>query len=198
MELHYDFYDFGGVESMAADLSKIEEHAKSISEREGCVFYDMEVSGAGNSRILRIFIDKDTEEGVTIKDCSNVSRALDLILDVEDLMEGGAFNLEVSSPGLERRLSKPWHFEKAAGQTVRIQMLEPLSEAKTGNSHSKARKKVVGVLGPVDEGCIEVVPEEQKKSSKVQEQPETLRIPLENIKKAQIVFDFSKGYTPKR
>ncbi len=65
-----------------------------------------------------MFIDK--AGGVSIEDCANVSRGLNLRLDVEDVIPGGQYELEVSSPGLDRKLTQGWHFEKAVGKTVQV------------------------------------------------------------------------------
>ena len=91
---------------MESWLEKIEKIAQEIAEREGCVLYDLENIGSGKGRILRVYIDKDT--GVGIEDCSNVSKGLNLRLDVEDIVPGEMYNLEVSTPGLDRHLKKAW------------------------------------------------------------------------------------------
>jgi ribosome maturation factor RimP len=92
-------------------LQKIEILANDVALREGVKIYDIEFSGGAQGRILRIYIDK--EGGVGVDDCANVSRGLNLLLDVEDPIPGGKYVLEVSSPGLDRVLKKNWHFEQA-------------------------------------------------------------------------------------
>lgn len=101
-------------------LEQIRSYAQEVADREGCLLYDLDY-GAGPGRTLRVFIDKDAG-GVSIEDCANVSRALNLRLDVEDVIPGGAYDLEVSSPGLDRKLTQLWHFEKAIGQTVSLKI----------------------------------------------------------------------------
>lgn len=105
------------------DLEQIRRFAEEVAVREGCRLYDVEFGGGGAGRILRVFIDKD-EGGVSIDDCVNVSRGLNLRLDVEDVVPGGRYELEVSSPGLERRLTQLWHFERAVGKTVNLKYLD--------------------------------------------------------------------------
>ena len=101
----------------AGQLTQIRELAQQVAVREGCLLYDLEF--AGSARTLRVFIEKDGS-GVGIEDCTNVSRGLNLLLDVEDVIPGGAYELEVSSPGLERRLTQLWHFERVPGKPVKL------------------------------------------------------------------------------
>lgn len=98
-------------------LTQLRELAEQVAAREGCLLYDLEF--AGSSRTLRVFIDKN-DGGVGVEDCTNVSRGLNLILDVEDVIPGGAYDLEVSTPGLERKLTLPWHYQKVIGKTVKL------------------------------------------------------------------------------
>lgn len=102
-----------------SQLEELRKFAEEVALREGCLLYDLEFHG-GPNRSLRVFIDRD-EGGVSIADCANVSRGLNLRLDVEDIIPDGHYDLEVSSPGLERKLSLLWHFNKAVGQQIRLQ-----------------------------------------------------------------------------
>lgn len=99
-------------------LEQIRQFAEEVAAREGCLLYDLDYR-EGSGRVLRVFIDK-ADGGVSIDDCANVSRGLNLRLDVEDVIPGGAYDLEVSSPGLDRKLTQLWHFQKAVGQTVQL------------------------------------------------------------------------------
>jgi ribosome maturation factor RimP len=99
-------------------ILKIRQFATEVAEREGCRLYDIEFHD-GPGRTLRVFIDK-AAEGVGLEDCVNVSRGLNLRLDVEDVIPGGAYELEVSSPGLDRKLTDLWHFQAVVGKTVRL------------------------------------------------------------------------------
>lgn len=100
-------------------LETIKNLAAQVCERESCILYDIEWVGSGYGRILRIYIDKPTG-GVSVDDCANVSRGLNLLLDVEDIIPGGAYELEVSSPGIERKLTQKWHYEQAVGRRIKL------------------------------------------------------------------------------
>jgi len=109
-------------------LEQIRRFAEEVAKREGCRLYDLEFHD-GPGRSLRIYIDKDSG-GVGIEDCVNVSRGLNLRLDVEDAIPGGRYELEVSSPGLERKLTQAWHFDKAVGETINLKYREESGETK--------------------------------------------------------------------
>ncbi len=113
-----------------SQLEQIRKFAEEVAAREGCELYDLEYR-EGPGRILRVFIDKSSGGGVGIEDCVNVSRGLNLRLDVEDAVPGGHYDLEVSSPGLDRKLTQLWHFERAIGQTVQVRFRTSTGEAKT-------------------------------------------------------------------
>ena len=99
-------------------LEQLRKFAEEIAVREGCLLYDLEFHD-GPARSLRVYIDK-AQGGVSIDDCANVSRGLNLRLDVEDAIPGGHYDLEVSSPGMDRKLTQLWHFTNAIGQKVRM------------------------------------------------------------------------------
>jgi len=111
-----------------SQLEQVRKFAEEVALREGCLLYDLEFHD-GPNRSLRVFIDR-AEGGVSIDDCANVSRGLNLRLDVEDIIGGGAYDLEVSSPGMDRKLTRPWHFEKAVGQTLRLQYRDASGQVK--------------------------------------------------------------------
>lgn len=98
-----------------AQMEQVRLFAEEVAVREGCRLYDVEF----RDRTLRVFIDR-APGGVSIEDCANVSRGINLRLDVEDAIPGGRYELEVSSPGLERKLTLPWHYEGAVGSQVQI------------------------------------------------------------------------------
>src|SRR5947208_5186919 len=83
--------------------------------------------------MLRIFIDNPN--GVTHEDCANLSREVSTILDVEDAVPGGAYVLEVSSPGLDRKLVRPADYVRFSGSKVRIATREPVN----GSRHFEGR-----------------------------------------------------------
>lgn len=109
--------------TLNAQLERVREFAQEVATREGCQLYDLELVD-GPRRILRVYIDR-TPGGVSLEDCVNVSKGLNLRLDVEDVMPGGAYELEVSSPGLERKLTQLWHFGSVVGQTVQLKYRDP-------------------------------------------------------------------------
>ena len=92
-------------------------------ERLGYELVDLEVRLGGGSGLVRVFIDKPA--GIDLDDCEKVSLAVSALLDVEDPVPGN-YNLEVSSPGLDRKLTKPAHFQRFAGETVKVQMRFPI------------------------------------------------------------------------
>ena len=92
-------------------------------ERLGYELADLEVRLGGKGGLIRVFIDKP--EGIDLDDCEKVSLAVSALLDVEDPVPGN-YNLEVSSPGLDRKLTKIEHFQRFAGETVKVQMRFPV------------------------------------------------------------------------
>ena len=92
-------------------------------ERLGYEVSDLDVKLGGKHGVLRVFIDKP--DGIGLDDCEKVSRAISALLDVEDPLPGH-YDLEVSSPGLDRKLTKPAHFQRFAGETVKVQMRFPI------------------------------------------------------------------------
>ena len=92
-------------------------------ERLGYELADLEVRLGGKGGLIRVFIDKP--EGIDLDDCEKVSLAVSAILDVEDPVPGN-YNLEVSSPGLDRKLTKVEHFQRFEGEIVKVQMRFPI------------------------------------------------------------------------
>lgn len=92
-------------------------------ERLGYELADLEVRLGGKGGLVRVFIDKP--EGIDLDDCEKVSLAISALLDVEDPVPGN-YNLEVSSPGLDRKLTKVEHFQRFTGETVKVQMRFPI------------------------------------------------------------------------
>jgi len=92
-------------------------------ERLGYELADLEVRIGGKHGVVRVFIDNP--EGITLDDCETVSRAVSALLDVEDPLPGH-YDLEVSSPGLDRKLTKTEHFQRFTGETVKVQMRFPV------------------------------------------------------------------------
>ena len=91
-------------------------------ERLGYELFDLEVRLVGGGGLLRLFIDSlDPDAGVGLEDCETVSRQVSALLDVEDPIPG-EYTLEVSTPGLDRRLVKAQHFERFAGSRVKVKL----------------------------------------------------------------------------
>ena len=116
-----------------ADSGKIHQIAERVARTHGCELVDAELKGGGKARTLRVTIDKP--EGVTHEDCANVSRELSTVLDVEDAVPGGSYTLEVSSPGLDRNLTRSEDFERFTGSRMKIMTREPVN----GNRHFEGR-----------------------------------------------------------
>jgi ribosome maturation factor RimP len=127
-------------------LEKVRSIAAPLAAQEGLELVDVEIGGAGGRQALRLFIDRPG--GVSLDDCTAVSRAVSGALDVEDPIHG-AYDLEVSSPGLDRPLRTPEHFQKFAGQKVRVKTYAPLAECEN-------RKTFVGILKGFEEGKVVV------------------------------------------
>lgn len=165
-------------------IDKIEGLARQVSDREGCLFYDLEFVGGPAGPILRIYIDA-LDRGVSLDDCVNVSRGLNLLLDVEDIIPCH-FHLEVSSPGLERPLRQPWHYQSVVGRKIELRLINPLEtlglELLTP-SIGKARK-IVGTLTFVYENGMSL----QADDIKIQGGGE-LKILWDWIDKARVVFE---------
>jgi ribosome maturation factor RimP len=102
------------------ELAKLLEPAV---ERLGYELADLEVRLGAKGGLIRVFIDKP--EGIDLDDCQKVSLAVSALLDVEDPVPGN-YNLEVSSPGLDRKLTKVEHFQRFEGETLKVQMRFPI------------------------------------------------------------------------
>jgi ribosome maturation factor RimP len=112
-------------------------------ERLGYELVDLEARLAGKGGLVRLYIDKP--DGIDLDDCEKVSLAVSALLDVEDPIPGN-YNLEVSSPGLDRKLTKVEHFQRFEGETVKVQMRFPI----------EGRRRFRGTLVSSDEENIVV------------------------------------------
>lgn len=108
--------------------ARVRELCLPLCEELELILWDVEYVKEGADYILRITID--SEEGVTIDDCERMTRAIDPILDEEDPIEN-SYRLEVSSPGVERTLSRPEHFDAMAGWEVEVKLFAPVNGSKT-------------------------------------------------------------------
>lgn len=107
-------------------LERIREAAERAARSAGVEVVDVEWK-IGRQRFLRVYIDKPG--GVSHADCQAVSEQLGVLLDVEDLVPGPRYILEVSSPGLDRKLTKPGEFERFTGRLARISTSEPVDNS---------------------------------------------------------------------
>jgi ribosome maturation factor RimP len=158
---------------MAIELERVREMAERVAASNWLEVVDVEFRGGGKARMLRVFIDKPG--GVTHEDCAQVSRELSTILDVEDPIPGGSYTLEISSPGLDRKLSRLSDFERFVGSQVKLMTREPIQ----GNRY------FVGRLRGVRDGKLELQlrpPKKQKTAA-----PQVVEIALDNIERANLV-----------
>jgi ribosome maturation factor RimP len=132
---------------MALDVERVREIADRVAASSGLEVVDIEFLGGGTARMLRVFLDKsaatlvnaglnvnDPLAGVTHENCANFSREFGTILDVEDVMPG-SYTLEVSSPGLDRRLVKAADFARFAGSRIKLMT----RQAVNSNRHFEGR-----------------------------------------------------------
>ncbi len=176
------------------DLEKIRAAAERVARSEGLEIVDVEWK-VGKQRFLRVYIDRipkpaavmsdaagqmgatevvhDPFPKISHADCERVSQQLSVILDVEDLIPGPAgYTLEVSSPGMDRALKKAADFERFKGRLVKISTSEPVGEAKffegrlAGFADGKVRMELKG------------------------KEARTVEVPLEAIRKANLVVEF--------
>jgi ribosome maturation factor RimP len=149
-------------------IAKITEIAERVAASEGLEIVDVELLGAGRGRVLRIFIDRP--EGVTHANCEFVSQQVGTILDVEDVIPGDSYTLEVSSPGLERKLHKAKDFERFVGQKAKVVLREPVEN----------QRSWVGKLAGFSDGIVTLEPSEGK----------TVRFALTQVEKANLKFEW--------
>jgi ribosome maturation factor RimP len=173
------------------NLEKVREAAERVARSEGLEVVDVEWK-VGKQRFLRVYIDRvpqascgntGSEAGVASEagspypnvshaDCEKVIKQLSVILDVEDLVPGPGYVLEISSPGLDRALTKVADFERFSGRLAKISTIEPVGEAKffegrlKGFADGKVRMELKG------------------------REARMVELPLENIRKANLVVEF--------
>jgi ribosome maturation factor RimP len=124
---------------MALDVDRVREIAERVAASSGLEVVEIEFLGGGKARMLRVFLDKPAAgnvplSGVTHEDCANFSREFGTILDVEDVMPG-SYTLEVSSPGLDRRLIKAADFSRFTGSRLKLTTRQPVDN----NRHFEGR-----------------------------------------------------------
>jgi ribosome maturation factor RimP len=168
------------------NLERIRAAAERVARSEGLEVVDVEWK-VGKQRFLRVYIDRvpprspapdavvaaeAADPKISHADCERVSQQLSVILDVEELIEGPGYILEISSPGLDRALKNPGDFERFVGRLAKISTSEPIGDAKffegrlAGFADGKVRIELKG------------------------KEPRLVEIPLEGIRKANLVVEF--------
>jgi ribosome maturation factor RimP len=155
------------------ELGPIREAAQRVAVSLGLDVFDVEWK-IGKQRLLRVYIDRlpgpQNPEGLGVShsDCQHVSEQLSVILDVEDLVPGPAYTLEVSSPGLDRKLIKPADYERFVGRLAKIWLSEPVNK----------QAFLEGRLAGFADGIVKVTHRDQE-----------IEIPYSGIKKANLVVE---------
>ena len=149
------------------------EHAETVRkawavlgpeiEEQGYELVEVECGLQGSSLFLRLFLDK--EGGITLDDCASISRYVSVLLDRDDFI-GSEYNLEVSSPGIDRPVRKVADFVRFVGERIKIQTVSAID----------GRKKFTGKLVGIEDGLVSVDVD-----------TETVSMHIENIKQARLV-----------
>ena len=148
-------------------LQRVQQLLEPVVVGMGYEFVGVEIPADTHGQTLRIYID--TDDGVTVDDCERVSRQVSAVLDVEDVMRGH-YNLEVSSPGLDRPLFSLEDFRRFAGRVVRVRLKQALA----------GRRNIEGEIeGVAENGTVEV-----------RENGVSHQIPIDSIARARLRPDF--------
>jgi ribosome maturation factor RimP len=169
---------------MALELDRVRDIAERVGASCGLEVVEVEMHGGGKSRRLRIVIDRPTASvadgtgGVTHEDCANLSREVSTILDVEDVIPGGSYVLEVSSPGLDRKLVRAADYERFTGRRVKLTTRNPVNGTRyfEGRLESFRDGRLMLDLGTA-----------RKKPKSADVTAERLEIELANVEKANLV-----------
>ncbi|HEX6823067.1 MAG TPA: ribosome maturation factor RimP [Candidatus Sulfotelmatobacter sp.] len=169
---------------MALDVERVREIADRVAGSSGLEIVDVEFLGGGKARMLRVFLDKaaagkDPLAGVTHEDCANFSREFGTILDVEDVMPG-SYTLEVSSPGLDRKLVKAADFKRFTGSRVKLTTRQPVNN----NRHFEGR------LERFDDGRLTLdlsVASHKSRKKMGDAAGQKIEIEIANVEKANLV-----------
>jgi ribosome maturation factor RimP len=151
-----------------AIIDQVTQIVERAGRPDGIEAVEVQWLGGGGHRVLRIFIDKP--DGVTHGDCERISEYVGTVLDAEDVIPGGSYTLEVSSPGVERKLTRPKDFERFAGRKVKVVVREPIEN----------RKSWEGTLAAFSDGVLVLEP---AKGSPI-------RIPLDQVERANLKFEW--------
>ena len=192
---------------MALQMETIRATADRVAASHRLDLVDLEFTGGAKHRTLRVFLEKNAEarakfaadaasneaaglpkgvpvetlSGVTHEDCANFARDFGTVLDVEDLIPGAEYTLEVSSPGLERKLLKAADYERFRGSLAKVQTFTAID----GNRHFTGR--LTGFDGKTITLDLSAV--KQKGKAKKAMTAQTVDIPLANVEKANLVAE---------
>lgn len=150
---------------MSKTSDRLWELAKPVADSMGFSIYDTEYVKEGSEYYLRVFIER--EGGISSDDCADFSRAMDPILDSEDMIEN-SYIFEVCSPGLERRLRLPEHFENALGEKITVKCFRAV----------EGSKQHTGILKEYSDSLV------------LSEGDKTVSIDKDNISVCRTVFEF--------
>ncbi len=168
-------------------VAKIAEIAERVGDPEGIEIVEVQLLGAGRGRLLRIFIDRplgeqtpddtsqDRPHGVSHADCEFISQQVGTILDIEDVIPGDSYTLEVSSPGLERKLSKAKDFERFVGHKAKVVLREPVEN----------QRRWEGKLAGISQGLVAM-----EISALEPAATRVIHFPLDQVQKANLKFDW--------
>ena len=198
---------------MAIQLDEIRAVASRVAASHHLDVVDLEFTGGSKFRTLRVYLEKDAEEraklkaaaeadaeldlpkgvpvemlsGVTHEDCVQFAQDFGTVLDVEDLIPGAEYTLEVSSPGLERKLVKAEDYQRFLGSLVKLQTFSPINTA-----GDKANRQWQGRLVKFESGklTLDLSAVKQKgKAKKATPEAQTVEIALLNVEKAHLVAE---------
>jgi ribosome maturation factor RimP len=172
---------------MVLDVDRVRQIADRVAASSGLEVVEVELLGGGKARMLRVFLDRpaagrDPLAGVTHEDCANFSREFGTILDVEDVMPG-SYTLEVSSPGLDRKLVKPADFSRFTGSRLKLMTRQPVNN----NRHFEGR------LESFQDGrlTLDLSVASHKSRKKMGESAgKKIEIEFANVEKANLVPEF--------
>ena len=191
---------------MALPLDTIRATADRVAGSHGLEVVDVEFAGGGKHRALRVFVEKNAEgraalaqqaatnpealpkgvpaellSGVTHEDCEHFARDFGTVLDVEDLVPGSEYTLEVSSPGLERKLRGPADYERFKGSLVKLQTFTPVEN---NRQFTGRLTEFSGTDLTLDLSAVK-----QKGKARKTLTAQTVNIALSNVEKAHLVAE---------
>lgn len=158
----------------AFDLARVREAIGPVLSAHGVSMVDLEWTTDRGGRVLRLTIERegsaDQGGGVTLEDCADVSRDVSAVLDVEDIV-AGHYNLEVSSPGLDRPLRSRADFVRFAGKTAKVKLARPAPDG---------QRLLRGALAEAGEGAVAVIVDGKR-----------IEVPYADVTEANLVFELA-------